>query len=80
MPPHSQRMLEQMLPEAEDFVARGAERIRAQEIRVASLAGTGALAIQSEKLLAIMMQTQELQIQHVALLRRELEAELAGSD
>jgi hypothetical protein len=72
MSPHSRGMLEQMLPQAESMVARGAERIQAQEARVATLKNKGALVDQSKKLLAIMKQTQELQIQHVKLLRQEL--------
>jgi hypothetical protein len=65
-------MLEQMLPAAESLVARGAERIRAQEERVAAFERYGAVADQSKQLLAIMKQTQELQIHHVILLKREL--------
>jgi hypothetical protein len=65
-------MLEQMLPQAESMVARGAEHIQAQEARVAALEHKGALMEESKKLLAIMKQTQELQIQHVKLLRQEL--------
>lgn len=79
MQPHSQQTLERMLPEAEKAVARGEELIRTQEARIACFRDQGALAAQSKKLLGIMKQTQELQIQHVALLRRELEGELAGS-
>jgi hypothetical protein len=65
-----------MLPEAQSLVARGAERIRAQEARVAALERNAALADQSKQLLAIMKQTHELQIHHVTLLRQDL----AGSD
>lgn len=72
MPAHNRAILEQMLPKAESLVARGAERVRAQEARVTCLEHKGAIADQSKKLLAIMKQTQELQIEHVALLRREL--------
>jgi len=72
MPPHSRAMLERMLPEAEGLVARGAERIQAQEARVAALEDKGTATDQSKKLLAVMKQTQELQIEHVMLLRREL--------
>jgi hypothetical protein len=72
MPPHNRAMLERMLPEAETSVAEGAARIRLQEARVAALQDKGALADQSKKLLVIMKQTQELQIEHVTLLRREL--------
>jgi hypothetical protein len=72
MPPHSREMLEQMVPQAESQVARGAERIQAQEERVAALEHKGVPTDQSKKLLAIMKQTQELQIEHVMLLRREL--------
>lgn len=74
MPVHSRAILEQMAPKAERHVARGAERIRAQEARVACLQHKGTVGDQSEKLLAIMKQTQELQIEHVALLKRELAA------
>jgi len=35
--PHNRQALEQMLPEADGSVARGAARIRAQEARVAAL-------------------------------------------
>jgi len=65
-------MLEQMLPQAESLVARGAERIQAQEARVAALEHKGIPTDQSKHLLTIMKQTQELQIEHVMLLRREL--------
>jgi hypothetical protein len=71
MPAHSRAVLEQMLPAAENRVARGAERIRAQEARVAALERRG-LADQSKTLLAIMKQTQALQMEHVELLKREL--------
>jgi hypothetical protein len=71
---HSRAMLEEMVPKAESLVAKGAERIRAQEARVAGLKYKGAVGDQSKNLLAIMEQTQELQIEHVALLKRELAA------
>jgi hypothetical protein len=74
MTPHSREMLEKMLPEAEYLVDQGAERIRAQEARVATLGHKGWLADQSKKLLDLMKETQELQIEHVALLKRELAA------
>jgi hypothetical protein len=64
-------MLEQMLPAAENHVARGAERIRAQEARVAAWERKG-LADQSKTLLDLMKQTQVLQMDHVELLKREL--------
>jgi hypothetical protein len=76
MPRHTRQMIEQLLPEAETLVADGAARIRAQESRVTELERKGRRTDQSKKLLAIMKQTQELQISHVQLLRREL----AGSD
>lgn len=69
---HSRAILEKMLPKAQNLVAEGAQRIRAQEARVAVLEQKGAIGEQSKKLLAIMKQTQELQIGHVALLKREL--------
>jgi hypothetical protein len=72
MQAHSRALLEQMLPQAESFVARGAERIRAQQVRVTALRQKEPLAEVSKKLLALMQQTQELQILHVRLLRREL--------
>jgi hypothetical protein len=62
-----------MLPEAEGFVAMGAELIRQQEARVAALQHRGEIAKHSEKLLALMRDSQHLQINHVALLRRELD-------
>lgn len=67
-------MLEQMLPAAENHVAQGAVRIRAQEARVAALRNKGQTADQSKKLLAVMKQTQALQTEHVDLLKRELAA------
>jgi hypothetical protein len=72
MPAHSRATLEWMLPLAESFVARGAELIRQQEARVAALQHKGAIAMHSENLLALMRDSQHLQINHVALLRREL--------
>lgn len=74
MPAHSRSTLEKLLRDAEGLVARGAERLRAQEARVAALQCKSALADQSKNLLAVMKQTQELQIQHVALLKQELTA------
>jgi hypothetical protein len=65
-------MLEGLLPEAEAYAARGAELVRAQEARVATLEGKGQLADQSKKLLAILRETQELHISHVELLKSEL--------
>jgi hypothetical protein len=73
MPAHSRAVLEQMLPAAQNHVARGAERIRAQEARVAALERKG-LADQAKKLLAVLKQTQALQMEHVELLKRELAA------
>ena len=71
---HTRAMLQQMLPDAEMRVARGAEYLRAQEARVAALKGKGQLAEHSRQLLEIMKQTQDLQMQHVELLKRELAA------
>jgi hypothetical protein len=72
MPAHSRATLEWMLPEAESFAARGAELVRAQEARVAALQDNEAIAEHSKTLLALMRDSQELHISHVALLRREL--------
>lgn len=72
MPRHSRKALERMLPVAESHVAQGAERIRAQESRLAALEQKGARTEEAEQLLAIMKQTQVLQVEHVVLLRREL--------
>ena len=74
MPSHTRAMLQQMLPVAERHVATGAERLRAQEARVAALKNKGPLAEDSRKLLEIMKQTQEHQKDHVELLKRELAA------
>lgn len=71
---HTRAMLLQMLPDAERLVARGAERLRAQEARVVALKNKGLLEEHSRKLLQIMKQTQELQVEHVELLKRELAA------
>jgi hypothetical protein len=71
---HTRAMLQQMLPDAEMRVVRGAEHLRAQEARVAALNGKGQLAENSRKLLEIMRQTQVLQMEHVELLKRELAA------
>lgn len=72
--PHTRAMLEQMLPAAERSVASGAELIRAQQARVAGLEPGRGLRGESEKVLATMEVTQALQVQYVALLRRELAA------
>jgi hypothetical protein len=73
MSAHNHAMLEQMLSAAENHVAKGAERIRVQEARVAALKHKETrVAEQTKQLLAIMLQTQELHIGHVALLKREL--------
>ena len=69
---HTRAMLEELLPDAELRVVRAAEHLRAQEARVVALKGKGQLAEDSRKLLEIMKQTQELQMEHVELLRREL--------
>ena len=71
---HTRAMLQQMLPDAQMRVARGAEQLRAQEARVVALKDKGPLAEHSRKLLEIMKQTQALQIHHVELLKRELTA------
>jgi hypothetical protein len=73
MAAHSRATLEWMLlPEAEGFVARGAELVRQQEARVAALQHRGTIAEHSEQLLALMRESQHLLISHVALLRQEL--------
>ena len=69
---HSRATLERMLPEAEGFAARGAELVREQEARVAAWQHNMARAKQSKTLLALMRDTQELHIRHVALLKQEL--------
>jgi hypothetical protein len=71
MAAHNRATLEWMLPEAESFAARGAELVREQEARVAALQDMAKVE-QSKKLLALMRDTQELHVSHVALLRREL--------
>jgi hypothetical protein len=63
MPAHSRAVLEQMLPAAQNRVARGAERIRAQEGRVAALERKG-LGDQAKRLLAVFKETQALQMEH----------------
>jgi hypothetical protein len=72
MAAHNRAMLEWMLPQAESFAARGAELVREQEARVVALQHNKAMAEQSKTLLALMRDTQELHVNHVTLLRREL--------
>jgi hypothetical protein len=71
-PIHSRTELNEMLPQAEGFVASGAERILAQQQRVAELERSGRPARESKKLLTLMQETQRLQLGHVELLKREL--------
>lgn len=80
MPVHTRAMLEQMLSQAETLVDRGAERLRAQEARVAALENKGLPAEDSRKLLKIMKQTQKLQWEHVELLKQELAVAEYASD
>jgi len=69
---HTSAMLQLMLLRAESLVDRGAERLRAQEARVAALEGQGLPTQDSRKLLRIMKQTQTLQAEHVELLKEDL--------
>jgi hypothetical protein len=74
MATHNRATLEWLLlPQAESLAARGAELVRAQEARVTALQHKGANAEHSKALLALMRDSQELHISHVALLRRELD-------
>jgi hypothetical protein len=72
MAAHSRATLERMLPEATSFATRGAELVREQEARVVALQHNEALAEDAKTLLAIMRDTQELHVYHIAHLRQEL--------
>jgi hypothetical protein len=72
MAAHSRATLEWMLPEAEIYAARGAELVREQEARVAALQHSEAFAEHSKTLLALMRDSHELHLNHIALLRLEL--------
>ena len=69
---HSRTELKEMLPQSERLVANGAERILAQQERVAELERNGRPAKEAKKLLKLMQETQRLQLGHVELLKREL--------
>ena len=69
---HTRTLIEQMLSDAEAFVADGERRLEAQRIRVAALEKAGRAADQSRRLLKIMEQTQVLQRGHIAMLKRDL--------
>jgi hypothetical protein len=67
-------MIKEMLAHAKDLVAEGEVRLIAQENRVAKLEGRNREGRESRKLLRIMRDTQNLQIDHVRLLESELGA------
>lgn len=79
---HDREELEHLLPTAERFVVQGEELVTQQEARVAALRdamGEGDFLAQrifanSKRLLATMRQTQQLQVDHVRMLRQELSA------
>jgi len=79
MASHSRELLEEMLARAEFFVAEGQERIVAQQARVAGLVHAGREVNQSKSFLRTLEDTQALQINHVAMLRRALEVKRAVS-
>ena len=79
---HPPETLKRLLSRAKDHIAEGEARLVAQETRVVELdlkgKANGREGRESSKLLRIMRETQNLQIGHVRLLERELEA--GGSD
>jgi hypothetical protein len=69
---HTRTQLEEMVLQAQTFVAEGQRRIAAQRARVAALDRRGGRAHESKQFLETMEVTQALQIAHLDLLRREL--------
>ena len=70
---HYRELVEELLPTAEAFAARGEEQLAAQRARIAKQQRRGRGFVESARLLKNMETTQALHVQHVALLRRELE-------
>jgi hypothetical protein len=66
-------LVEERLPIAEGFATRGEQLLAEQRARLAEQEQRGRKSIEGEKLLKLMETSQALHIQHVAILRRDLE-------